>query len=207
MIKTGIMGGTFNPIHFGHLLLAENAYEQLGLDKVLFMPSKNPPHKAKPETVTERQRLDMIAMAIRENPHFELSAVELEREGMTYTVDTLAILTRQHPGTEYFFLVGADSLFMMQNWREPETIFRLCTVVAANRDNVDQVRLDRQVEYLKNTFAASIVQIDMPAIQISSAEIRQRISEARSIRYYLPDAVYNYIKRNGLYAAKPEGTE
>lgn len=207
MKKVGIMGGTFNPVHFGHLFLAEQAYEQLALDKVLFMPSKNPPHKAKPESVSEQGRVDMIELAIRENPHFELSTVELEREGMTYTADTLTILTEQHADTEYFFIVGADSLFMMQNWWKPETIFKLCTVAAANRDNMDQAGIERQAEYLKLTFGASIALINMPMIQISSAEIRKRISAEKSVRYYLPDSVYDYIRKNRLYAVNSEDTE
>lgn len=204
MKKVGIMGGTFNPIHFGHLFLAENTYEQLGLDKILFMPSKNPPHKAKPDSVTEQQRVDMVKLAIEGNPHFEFSAVELEREGTTYTADTLTLLTGQHKDTEYYFMVGADSLLMMHHWKSPQTILKLCTVVASNRDNVDQVMLSRQIEYLTNTYGANVIQIDMPTIQISSAEIRKRLAEEKSVRYYLPDSVYDYIRKYRLYEANPE---
>src|SRR5690606_12925515 len=106
MKKIGIMGGTFNPIHYGHLFLAENAYEQMGLDQILFMPSNNPPHKKVKDIVSNEHRKIMVHIAIKDNPHFTLSTIELEREGTTYTADTLAILTREQPDTEFYFLVG-----------------------------------------------------------------------------------------------------
>ncbi len=202
MKKIGIMGGTFNPIHYGHLFLAENAFEQIGLDQILFMPSKNPPHKLKPDMVADEQRVDMIRLAIAGNPHFELSTLELMREGLTYTADTLTILTRERPDLHYFFLVGADSLFMMQDWYDPQTIFSLCTVVAAGRDNVEWEKLTRQADYLKQQFQADIRLIEMPTIQISSADIRSRLSEGKTVRYYLPDPVFAYIKEHGLYHIK-----
>ena len=204
MKKVGIMGGTFNPIHYGHLFLAENAYEQAGLDQILFMPSKNPPHKAKPNSITEQQRVDMISLAIKDNPHFALSTLELEREGMTYTADTLKILTEEQSDTEYYFIVGADSLFMMQNWYEPQIIFDLCTVVVAGRDHVELEQLQQHALYLQNMFQAKILLIDMPTIQIASAVIRDRVAANKPIRYYLPDAVNAYINKNKLYSANLE---
>lgn len=204
MKKVGIMGGTFNPIHLGHLFLADNAYEQLELDKVLFMPSKNPPHKEKPDMVTEQQRVDMITLAIKDNPHFELSTFELDRDGMTYTADTLTLLTEQNPDTEYYFIVGADSLFYMHKWWKPQIIFNLCTVIAASRDNAALVELEKQSEFLKETFHARIRLIQMPTIQIASAVIRERIAEGKSVRYYLTDNVNEYIVENKLYAAYSE---
>ncbi len=204
MMKLGIMGGTFNPIHFGHLFLAENAYEQIGLDQILFMPSKNPPHKAKPSQVTDQQRVEMIALAIGDNPHFALSTFELERSGYTYTADTLTLLKEENPEKEYYFIVGADSLFMMHQWYQPQTIFSLCTVVAAGRDNVDPERLEQQAEYLRQQYQANIMLLDMPTIQIASGEIRKRMKEQRSVRYYLPEAVIEYINKNRLYLTVPE---
>jgi nicotinate-nucleotide adenylyltransferase len=204
MKKVGIMGGTFNPIHYGHLFLAENAYEQLGLDQVLFMPSKNPPHKAKPEMVSDQQRVDMISLAIKDNSHFALSTIELEREGMTYTADTLTILRKEDASTEYYFIVGADSLFMMQQWKDPQIVFNLCTVVAASRDNVEKENMQQQASYLSNLFHAKILLIDMPTIQIASAMIRARVASNKSTRYYLPDAVNAYIAKNQLYNKKLE---
>jgi nicotinate-nucleotide adenylyltransferase len=204
MKKVGIMGGTFNPIHYGHLFLAENAYEQLNLDQVLFMLSKNPPHKAKPEMITDQQRVDMVSLAIRENPHFTLSTLELERDGMTYTADTLTILMKENSDTEYYFIVGADSLFMMQQWKDPQTVFDQCVVVAASRDNVEMQRMQQQVAQLKNLFDANIILIEMPTMQIASAMIRERVALRKTIRYYLPDAVITYINNNQLYHKKLE---
>ncbi|HHV12240.1 MAG TPA: nicotinate-nucleotide adenylyltransferase [Clostridiales bacterium] len=204
MKKIGIMGGTFNPIHFGHLFLAENAYEQLGLDRVLFIPSKNPPHKSKPEDITEQQRVDMIQLAIKGNPHFELSTIELERGGITYTADTMTILKGQNPDTDYYFIVGADSLFQMHQWYQPQVIFDNCTVAAANRDHADQEALAKQVDMLKRQFNANIILLDMPTVQVSSCDIRERVAERKSVRYYLPGEVLDYIKIQQLYSGASE---
>lgn len=199
MKKVGIMGGTFNPIHYGHLFLAERAYEQLGLDKVLFMPSKNPPHKIIPGNITQEQRVCMVSLSIRDNPHFELSLMELHREGITYTADTLAILNEENKDTEYYFIVGADSLMQLHTWSRPAKICGLCTIVAADRDYTDKSKLSRQVEMLKSCYNARIKFIEMPSISISSSEIRNRLAAGKSIRYYVTDAVEKYISDNKLY--------
>jgi len=199
MKKVGIMGGTFNPIHYGHLFMAESAYEQLGLDKVLFIPTKNPPHKLIPSTITQEQRVMMLSLAIRDNPHFELSLMELEREGMTYTADTLKILTDENPDTEYYFIAGADSLMQLHSWRNPENIFKLCTLAVAGRDDLDKETLNMQANKLAAAYNARIVFIDMPAIHISSSEIRARVAAGRSIKYYVHDEVIKYIEENQLY--------
>jgi nicotinate-nucleotide adenylyltransferase len=199
MKKIGIMGGTFNPIHNGHLFLAENAYEQIGLDQILFMPSKNPPHKAKPDMITDQQRVDMINLAIQDNPHFDISTIELERDGYTYTADTLTLMMKEQQDLRYYFIVGADSLFMMHQWYQPQVIFDLCTVVAAGRDHVDRARLEAQAELLKGQFHADIQLVEMPTIQIASADIRDRIAQNRTVRYYVPDQVAEYINSHKLY--------
>lgn len=204
MKKVGIMGGTFNPVHYGHLFLAENAYEQLHLDKVLFMPTKNPPHKQKPEEVTQQQRVEMLLLAIQDNPHFELSSIELERQGMTYTADTLTLLKDKNQDTQYYFIVGADSLLMMQQWKDPQIIFDQCIVVAACRDQVNKKELLQHAEFLEKNFHAKIEIIDMPAIQISSRDIRERLELNKTVRYYIPDAVNEYINSNRLYQFNPE---
>ncbi len=204
MNKIGIMGGTFNPIHHGHLFLAENAYEQAGLDKVLFMPLKNPPHKTIPNNITDQHRIDMVKLAIENNPHFELSDIELKREGMTYTADTLTYLKEKHPEDEYYFIVGTDSLFYMQDWMQPQVIFDLSTVVTAGRDNADEERISKHIEYLEKTFHARIIHIKMPMIDISSEEIRKRLTTGRTVRYYISDVVIEYIKNNKLYTVRQE---
>ncbi len=198
-MKIGIMGGTFNPIHFGHLFLAENAYEQAGLDKVLFMPSKNPPHKPFPEGVNQQQRVEMISLAIANNPHFELSTIELSRDGLTYTADTLQLLSTQNPDNEYFFIVGTDSLFYMQHWKDPQIVFDHCTVLVAGRDNADMDSIQKHMELLQQSFQAKIIYVEMPTIQISSADIRTRIKQEKTVHYYLPEPIIDYVEQNRLY--------
>ena len=202
MKKVGIMGGTFNPIHLGHLCLAETAYEQLGLDKVLFMPSKKPPHKDIPDQISMEQRVEMITLAIKDNPHFELSMIELERDGITYTADSLTELTQKHRNTEFYFIVGADSLYYMNQWKNPHIIFELCTVVAAGRDHSDMNLMQQQADDLKKQYHASIILIEMPTIQISSAVIKERIAAGKSVRYFLPETVQKFIQKNHLYKAE-----
>ncbi|NLK29179.1 MAG: nicotinate-nucleotide adenylyltransferase [Clostridiales bacterium] len=202
MKKIGIMGGTFNPIHYGHLFLAENAYEQIGLDQILFMPSNNPPHKSKQDIASNEHRKTMVQLAIQDNPHFSLSTMELEREGITYTADTLQIMKEEYSDAEIYFIVGADSFLSLQNWKKPETVFKLSTIVAFGRDQIEQGRMEKHKEYLMKIYPdAKIMLPFMPTIQISSAMIRERIAEKKSIRYYLPSDVMAYIEENQLYTA------
>lgn len=198
-MKIGIMGGTFNPIHYGHLFLAENAFEQVQLDHVLFMPSNHPPHKKDMQIMSSIDRVTMVRLAIEDNPHFLLSELEVHREGMTYTVDTLTEMTREQAKDEFYFIVGADSLMNMPKWRNPLGVFQLCTIVAANREAMNRDRLEEQMEYLKKEYGARIKLIDIPTIDISSRHIRERIQNGQSIRYYVPDKVAEYIKEQRLF--------
>lgn len=197
MNKIGIMGGTFNPIHTAHLILAEEAYEQLGLDKILFMPSKKPPHKLSEEIVNNEHRLNMINLSIQDNEHFELSTLELEREGVTYTSDTLREL-HLTCDNEYYFIMGGDSLFMMESWWEPEVIFRLSHIVVAIRGEAKE-DLKQKIAYLADKYNASIHLLKTPNLEISSHELRKSRNEGKSIRYYVPELVCRYIVDNGLY--------
>lgn len=199
MKKIGIMGGTFNPVHNGHLFLAESAWEQAELDKIVFMPTKNPPHKDNREIISQQHRMEMVRLAIEGNPHFELSAMELEREGVTYTADTLSILTKENPDTKYYFIIGADSLFMMQEWHTPRAIFNLSTILVAGRDRVPAKQMNGQIKLFEDAYDANIILLDMPAIELSSVAIRKRVSENKTIRYYVPDKVMDYIRKNELY--------
>lgn len=198
--KVGIMGGTFDPIHIGHLILGENAYLQFGLDTVLFMPSGNPPHKPEREgRATTSQRIEMVDLAIAGNPHFQLSLAEAHDEGYTYTKETLQRLTAQNPDTDYYFIIGADSLFSFETWKEPGEICRLCRLVVALRNHVSQDHLDRQVAYLENKYQGTILKLETPNIDISSGTIRSWITKKKSLRYYVPDSVITYIESFGLY--------
>ncbi|MBH1940972.1 nicotinate-nucleotide adenylyltransferase [Mobilitalea sibirica] len=198
-MKVGIMGGTFNPVHNGHLILAENAYEQIGLDNVIFMPTKNPPHKNITELVSEEHRYNMVRLAVMENPHFTLSDMELSRKGVTYTADTLSILKDKNPDDSYYFIVGADSFFMLQTWKDPQTIFNLSTIIVAGRDRINQDDMEQQLNFLVKTYHANVEFLDMPNIDISSAMIRERIANNQSVKYYVPDSVWAYIIKHYLY--------
>lgn len=199
MKKVGIMGGTFNPIHNGHLFLAEHAYDQAGLDHVLFMPTMNPPHKADMSVVSAEHRFNMVRLAIESNNHFIMSDLEINRPGLTYTSDTLNILKEEEPDTEFYFILGADSLMMMTHWMDPQTVFNLSTIVAGGREQCSQEQLEEQVAYLENTYSGKIILLDMPLIEISSNYIRDRVFNGKSINYYVPENVVSYIKEHNLY--------
>lgn len=197
--KTGIMGGTFNPVHIGHLLLAENAKEAFGLDEILFVPSGLPYMKNGIEIADKWMRLEMTRLAVSDNPAFVLSSAEVEREGNSYTWETLELLREKEPETEFFFIEGADSLFAMESWKNPEIIFRDCTILAAVRDGKDDDDLREQIARLEKKYGARIGLIGMKEISFSSTDIRERIRNGRSIRYMVPDKVIEYIKKYRLY--------
>ena len=200
--KIGIMGGTFDPIHIGHLILAQSAYEQFGLDHVLVMPSGNPPHKRSREGGADNeQRTQMVRLAIGDNPHLKLSLEEMHEMGYVYTSLTLKRLTQANPDTRYFFIMGADSLFQFDSWRDPQKICDQCVLVAAVRDHVSSEKLDREIDRVAQKYHADVRKLVTPNIDISSHEIRQWIGQGRSCRYYLPEEVRDYINRQGLYVS------
>ncbi len=197
--KIGIMGGTFDPVHLAHLLLAEQARVQFYLDQVLFMPSSQPPHKNNSQISSAEHREAMVLMAIKGNPYFAYSDMEILRTGTTYTSDTLKELHIKYPHTEICFIMGADSLFAVDSWHQPEKIFEKATILAGNRLDVPDEKIKAQICYLKERFGGRIHLIDMPDIAISSSEIRKRYGKGLSIRYYVPESVYTYIKEHQLY--------
>ncbi len=196
--KIGIMGGTFNPIHFGHLLLGETAYEQFSLDEVLFMPTKNPYYKKLTNSVTEEDRMQMVQLAIRDNSHFTFSGEELDREGTTYTVETLTNLTERNPDCAYYFIMGADSLYHIESWKDTEEVLQMAVILVAGRGDLSS-SLSSQIEYIENKYDASIHFLNSPSLEISSNDIRRRIRAGESIRYLLPREVEEYIYEHKLY--------
>ncbi len=198
--KVGIMGGTFNPIHNGHLILGQTAYEQFGLDEVLFMPNKKPYYKKLSKNVTDQQRCDMVKLAIENNDAFTFSDIEVNREGVTYTVETLRILTSQNPDHEYYFIMGADSLFHFDSWKEAGEIVKMATLLVATRDSMATFDIESQIEYLQSEFEdARIECLFSPSLEISSNQLRKRCREGKSIRYLVPDSVAFYIDEHDLY--------
>lgn len=197
--KTGIMGGTFNPVHNGHLLLAETAREFFGLDKVIFMPSGNPYMKKNAVIPDGRLRVQMLELAIKENPYFRLSQMEVEREGPTYTCDTLIKLRELNPEDEYYFIMGADSLLTLESWKNPEIIFQNCVIVAAVRGTGTEDKIKKIADYLTASYQSDIRIMPSRYIDISSSEIRKKIKDGQSVRYMIPDSVIAYIEKEGIY--------
>ncbi len=199
MKKIGIMGGTFNPIHMGHLIIAEKAREQAALDKILFMPSGIPYMKDCRQVLPGEIRTRMTELAIRSNPFFSVSTMEVDRKGRTYTYETLETLREQNPDAEYYFILGADSLWKIEAWKHPERIFAACRILAALREEKSTEDMERQARHLKETYNADIWLLQTGHMEISSSVIRNLCKENKSIRYLVPEAVYEYIIQNKLY--------
>jgi nicotinate-nucleotide adenylyltransferase len=190
-LRLGVFGGTFDPVHIGHLVLAEAAREQAKLDSVLFLPAGQPWRKPDREVTPMAHRLAMVSLAIAGNESFDVSTAELEREGPSYTAVTLTALRRDHPGSELFFITGADALADMPNWRDPQRIVDLATILVAARGGEAPAPA---VE------GARVQVVRMPEIGVSSSDLRQRVAAGASIRYLVPEPVRAYIAAHSLYA-------
>jgi nicotinate-nucleotide adenylyltransferase len=189
-MKLGIMGGSFDPIHLGHLRAAENAREGLGLDQVLFVPAAEPPHKPKDTLSPARDRFAMVTLATAPNPAFLPSDQELRRPGASYTVETLEALHRERPADELFLIVGSDTLGEMSTWREPERIVALCTLAVASRPDAPTGLAPA---------GARVVSLAGDGLRISASAVRALLRQGRSVRYLVPEAVADYIGKRGLY--------
>lgn len=203
-MRLGIMGGTFDPIHYGHLFIAEEARVQFRLDTVLFIPNGSPPHKPDRAITAAKHRYAMTEIATRTNEAFECLPIELNREGPSYTVDTLDLLRGDYPEAELFTITGVDAIAEILTWRRPADVIKKTKFIAATRPGFGvEVLKDRlPPEYLER-----IVTVDSMELGISSTEIRARIRQGRPIRYLTPDGVADYITANGLYAAAKAVTE
>lgn len=197
--RIGIMGGTFNPIHNGHLLLARKAQEQVSLDKVLFMPSGN--SYMKRNVLETRKRVDMVTLAIKNDPYFELSTIEAQKSGNTYTCETLKFLTMSNPENQYYFIIGADILFQIEQWRNPEQIFQMAVLVCAVRDDYDMDAI-RQKGNVLMASGAELIYLNMPRLDISSTDIREKVKNGLPITKYVPPEVAHYIEQEHIYDEK-----
>ena len=204
IMKIGIMGGTFDPIHIGHLLLGEFAYEDFGLDEIWFLPNGNPPHKdtsTKDEDLKEAlmHRVEMVKRAIDGVPYFRLNLCEAVTDRHSYTWQTMQMFNRLYPDNRFFFILGADSLFSIEKWMYFQEIFPTCTILAAMRDDKDAEEMKRQIQYLRDHYGADIELLQAPLVEISSTTIRSRAAGGRSVRYMVPDAVGEYMAEHNLY--------
>lgn len=185
-MRIGIFGGTFNPIHNGHLLLAESARDALSLDRVVFVPAHVPPHKSSKQLLAGPVRLELVQLAVRDHPYFVASDIELLRKGPSYSVDTVKALKSQLPQAKLFLIIGEDMLGV--RWFSWDDIRRLCTVMVAHRSGAAKRKRKGNVKWL-----------EMPLIGIASSDIRKRIAAGKSIRYLVPSSVERFIRQHGLY--------
>lgn len=198
-MRIGVFGGTFDPIHLGHLTLAEQCREQCRLDEVWFVPAAQPPHKLNASISSAKSRCEMIEFAIAGNSAFRMSTIELERTGPSFTVATLQQLRDEDPSRELFLLIGGDSFRDLVSWREPARILELATVVAVNR-GADVLTDKSSLRSVCGELVDSrMTNVEMPAIDISASDIRRRVAQGRSIRYLVPRAVEVYIAQHDLF--------
>jgi nicotinate-nucleotide adenylyltransferase len=187
-MKIGILGGTFNPIHLGHLILAEEAMHKLNLDKIIFVPTYLPPHKDNSDIAPAKDRFKMVKLAIKDNRRFSVSDIEIKRKGKSYTIDTIKEFKKIYPQDELYFICGSDLLNYLDSWKDLDEVLKLINFIVATRPG-----------YPLDKIPAHIQRIDIRAIDISGFAIRQAIKNKKPFRYLLPEAVYRYINKKGLY--------
>ena len=200
-MNLGVLGGTFDPPHIGHLMLAEEARLALSLSQVLFLPAGDPWRKAGRELSPPEHRLAMVRLAVGDDPHYAISTLEIEREGPSYTVETLTALHEQFGlETEFFFIMGADSLADFPHWHQPQRILELARLAVAERPEREDVALEEGLaEDLARAMRERVVWLRMPLIAISASAVRERVRRGVSIRYWVPPPVEEYIRQHGLY--------
>ncbi len=191
-MKIGLFGGTFNPIQIGHLIVAQEVAETCDLRKVLFIPSAQPPHKLSSEVVSISHRFEMVKVAIAENQLFEISDVERQREGKSYTIDTIRHFREKYSSNEIHWIIGGDSIFELHSWKNPEAIIENCQLVVTTRPGFDLAKINPD-------YRDRVTFVPITDIAISSTAIRQRVRQGKSICYYVPIVVEHYIKEHRLY--------
>ena len=185
--QVGILGGTFNPVHLAHLVMADQAGKNLGLDEVYLMPSYQPPHVDEKKTIDASHRLKMLELAIADNPFLKIDTIELTRKGKSYTYDTMKALTQNNPETDYYFIIGGDMVEYLPKWYKIDELVTMVNFVGIQRTG-----------YTTET-PYPVIWVDVPEIDISSTKIRQKIQQGCSVRYLVPDKVIDYIQKEGLY--------
>jgi len=200
-MKIGILGGSFNPIHNGHLTLAEGVRDALGLERVLFIPARVPPHKADRELTDATHRAAMVRHAVYTNPRFVMSDIELQREGPSFTIDTVREFRRTHPDDEFYFIIGADTVSELPMWKDIEDLGKLCTIVVGARPSSSDALFGDVEGQLSGELLRSLKEhyVQTPLVEISSTDIRQRVREGRTIRHFVPQAVLDYLRTHSLY--------
>lgn len=199
-MKIGILGGTFDPIHNGHLALGRYAKEMFSLDRIWIMPNGNPPHKEEESIESNtKHRVEMVRLAIQDEPGFDLELYEVERKEVNYSYLTMEHFTKEFPEDEFYFIIGADSLFDIEKWRCPERLLKTCVILAAYRDGKSRTEMDARIVYLNEKYQADIRLLSMPEVDISSTEIREDMKDQISIKKMVPKSVYEYIVKHQLF--------
>jgi nicotinate-nucleotide adenylyltransferase len=200
-MRLGIFGGSFDPVHYGHLLVAETCREEARLDEVWFMPAATPPHKRHISLASAKQRVEMLELAIAGHGSLRVSTIEIDRGGLSYTVDTLRTIHDAQPGDELFLLMGGDTLEDLPKWREPAEILKLATPIAVERHGSPEPNYAALTALVSAERLQEIrsLRVAMPVIELSATDIRERIQAGKSIRYRTPRAVEKYIETHGLY--------
>lgn len=200
-MKIGIMGGTFDPIHNGHLMLGEYARDLFALDKIWFMPNGNPPHKMNEEIESQtKHRVEMVRRAIADKDGFVLQLYEVERKEINYSYLTMEHFREAYPDCEFYFIIGADSLFALESWVHPEKFVKTCVILAAYRDDKNTDEMMKQISYLNQKYGADIRLLKTPSVDISSTEIRKRLKNGLSVRDMVPESIFEYIQEHHLFA-------
>ena len=209
LLKIGIMGGTFDPVHYGHLVTAEAVREKFILDQVIFVPVGNPPHKIGQKVTDKKDRYAMTLLATATNPYFDVSREEIDRKGYTYTIDTIISFQKRFDGkAQFYFITGADALNQILTWKHTEQLFKMCEFIAVTRPGYRPDDLFQDIEYLRANFESKIHFMEVPAFEISSTDIRKRVEGNISIKYLLPESIEAYIYKHGLYSGeRPAGIE
>lgn len=197
--KIGILGGTFDPFHKGHYMMAKSAYEQFKLDEVWIMPNGNPPHKKTIEKTDFAIRCEMVELAIADAPYMKLCDVEGSDDSYHYTYQTLGYFKQKYPEVTFYFIIGADSLRNLPTWKHPEIIMKLCTLLVASRDEDGIEELNVRAEEMKTLFGGEILVMSSPKVNAASKEIRNMINDGKNVSNYLNEDVCRYIKEHGLY--------
>lgn len=206
--RIAIMGGTFDPIHFGHLIAAETVREKYSLDKVIFLPSGNPPHKDRKRVTSKEDRYSMVQMATASNQYFDVSRMEIDREGYTYTIDTIReFVSVSSERTNIYFITGADAVYDILTWKDADKLLSVCRFIAVTRPGYNKKELEEEINTIKSNHKCNINILEIPDIAISSTDIRQRVSKGNSIKYLVPESIESYIQKNAIYQNRGEYNE
>lgn len=197
--RIGIIGGTFNPIHNGHLMIAENARWDFDLDEVWFIPAHIPPHKQEQNILNDQLRMEMVDLAVADTPYFKTSDYEIKQNRISYTYETLSYFNKQYPDHDFFFIMGGDSLFHFNEWKNPEIILKCAHIIVAARNQADIDSLKEKANELVNIYGGKIYILSSPKLDISSTMLRKRSNEGKSLRYFVPDSVNTFIRDKGIY--------